>query len=113
MTRLLLRGLAHLPGPLLVRLGLALAVLSLVPLAAAIDAAVALVWALHRRRVVTAEIAFCPAGHPIQLQAAWSCPCGMTWTGSGLEPCPACGATSLLACPCGRTLLPAIPPTRR
>src|SRR5207253_1732142 len=101
-----LLGLASVGKGWFVRLFVLSTIAALLPLTLFADATWLLIIQVRARRLLTAPATTCPAGHVVELRpAAWSCPCGMTWSGSGFEPCPACRRTGMVQCACGRTLL--------
>ncbi|MFA4973888.1 MAG: hypothetical protein WC683_14850 [bacterium] len=105
MTRVLLRGVALVPGPLALRLVVALVAICLIPLTLLIDAVLALTRAVRMRRTLDAEVMYCSGGHPVQTRGAYACSCGQTVEGSAFSPCSCGGTHHYIRCACGRTLV--------
>lgn len=107
MTAALLNALGQVQGSLLMRLGLALLVLPLLPVAVVVDGLRSLIRAQAESRVLSAGTALCPAGHRLSLQGAYECEqCRLPFEGHGFGECPHCRHVAhSLRCPCGRVVV--------
>jgi len=105
MTKFFLNLLAQSRGSLILQLIAALLFILLLPITLFFDAVVASIRLLWIGRVIRASHIRCPGGHQVELQGAWRCQCGAVFEGAGFEACPSCGSvSSMIICPCGRTI---------
>lgn len=104
MTKTLLTWIVSGRMPLSLRLVVVGLILTVLPLAVAVDALRLLMGNLRERQLLSAGSVRCSCGREVELQGGWRCSCGITFEGSAFGACPACGTRSWVACPCGRSI---------